>query len=401
MTNALLLSAVVLAVAPVATPTFVMSSAGSKSPSAPGMLLRYSGTTAELLGTDGTNRVADVYAIRQAGKSLPAYPNGPMLITATGDRILGRFAGGEAERIQFRPTLIENGVDPIWNVSFATISVLWLTTPPADTPFDPAKYAWRGDERRDVLLFRNGDTLRGTLESVTRETISFKAVGDAESRRVSPAAIAAVAFNPALARSRKPREVYIHVVLANGTRIDLTNAAADGKGLSGKTLFGAAFQVPLAEVVSLDVRRGKAIDLSDITAKSSQQTDFLGLSWQPGLDRTVQGEPLRLMTSDGEATFDKGLGTRPRSRITYALDGKYRRFESLVGLDAASRGGSAIVRVMVDDKERGEAITLLPGRSRVMAVDLSGAKELTLAIDFGTTGGVQANVNWGDARLVE
>ena len=34
-------------------------------------------------------------------------------------------------------------------------------------------------------------------------------------------------------------------------------------------------------------------------------------------------------------------------------------------------------------------------------VDVSGANELTLEVDFGPTGGVQADVNWADARLIK
>jgi hypothetical protein len=34
-------------------------------------------------------------------------------------------------------------------------------------------------------------------------------------------------------------------------------------------------------------------------------------------------------------------------------------------------------------------------------VDVTGAKELVLEVDFGPTGSVEAAVNWGDARLIE
>ena len=45
----------------------------------------------------------------------------------------------------------------------------------------------------------------------------------------------------------------------------------------------------------------------------------------------------------------------------------------------------------------------LTGRDRPLRVRLpvSQARELTLAVDFGSTGDVQGHVNWADARLIK
>jgi hypothetical protein len=104
-------------------------------------------------------------------------------------------------------------------------------------------------------------------------------------------------------------------------------------------------------------------------------------------------------------TFDKGLGTHPRTTLTYALDGKFKRFEAVVGLDPATgRRGVVDVRVRVDDKEVTPAGLIgltAAARGRPVRVDLTGAKRLTLVVDFGPAGDVQADVNWADARVVE
>ena len=63
---------------------------------------------------------------------------------------------------------------------------------------------------------------------------------------------------------------------------------------------------------------------------------------------------------------------------------------------------AAKIRILVDGKELPlpELKSLASGPALAGKVDVRGAKELTLVVDFGPTGDVQADVNWGDARLI-
>ena len=172
----------------------------------------------------------------------------------------------------------------------------------------------------------------------------------------------------------------------------------------GTAVFGGAVEIPLAELLSLDVLQGKAVYLSDLKPKRAEQAGFLGPAWPWAADRDARGGPLRLLTPAGESTFDKGLGTHPRTTLSYDLGGKFRRFEALVGLDPATgRHGRADVRVRLDGKGQDLPAlrSLAAGVAVPLRIDVTGAKELALAIDFGPAGDVQADVNWGDARLVE
>src|SRR5436305_8420325 len=93
------------------------------------------------------------------------------------------------------------------------------------------------------------------------------------------------------------------------------------------------------------------------------------------------------------------------SRVTYAVPAGCRRFAALVGLDDhTGRRGSVRVRVLVDGKERELGLKgELTHRNGPLAVrvDVEGAKELTLAVDFGAGGDIGDHVNWVDARLVK
>lgn len=128
---------------------------------------------------------------------------------------------------------------------------------------------------------------------------------------------------------------------------------------------------------------------------------MLGFSWPLAIDGSVAGKDLRV----GPSVYLRGLGMHPHSRVTFALEGKYRRFEALVGLDPRTgRQGSARIRVLADGKpldlggsgelsERQPALTI--------QVPIEAVKELTLETDFGARGDVQAHVNWVEARVVK
>jgi hypothetical protein len=380
----MLLLAVILA-----APPAEFAVAGADSPRTTGLLRKFDADgTAELEADGRVISVKDVVSIRRTGVAIPASPRGPVLITSTTDRIRlqktdGKvILGGSDQSLRVRPSFI----DADWDVPVAFASLLWLEKPPADTPFDPARYSWLPANRnRDILRLRNGDLASGTLAAFTDDGDIKLKPESGDERLVASASLSAIAFNPTLSRGRRVKGPYARVVLGDGTRLGLVQASSDGITLKGKTLFGQAVEIAIGDVSSLDVIQGKATFLADLMPKKVEQTAFLRTTWNWQPNRTVRGEPLRI----GDSTFDRGLGTHPRTVLTYDLGGKYRRFDAVIGADRA------VVKVLVDGKEQP-----LPDLLNV-SVNLAGAKELTLVTDFGPTGDVQADVNWGDARLVE
>lgn len=387
-------------------PTFAVVGAGDKRPV--GQLVKLSQDfVASVVGRDGQSTVNDILSLRRTDIPVPSFPTGPHLITAGGDRIAGSLVGGDAQSLRFRPSGILMKSDQAWRVPLSAAAALWLKTTPADTPVDVTQYDWLTDVRnRDVLRFRNGDLARGTLDGMVpdaaKPTFSFRSEqGQHQSIRADELAV--VVFNPTLARFRKPKGPYARVVLTDGSRLALIKPAVSSGLISGETLFGESIVVPLAHLVSLDVVQGKAVYLSDVKPEKVEQGGFVGLAWPWVADRTVRGTVLRLSTGAGESTFDKGLGTHPRTLLSYDLAGKYRRFEALVGLDPASGGrGRATVRVLVDGKDQTlpELAKLTSDTAVSVRVDVRGANELVLVVDYGPAGGVLADVNWVDARLV-
>jgi hypothetical protein len=382
--------------------------AGTDAERATGRIVKIAADGGVELATDDKSIVVrDAISIRKANTPIPPLPRGPVLLTSTGDRILLQktedklLLGGTDQSLHIRPAFISTE----WDVPVSYALLAWQTKPPAETPFDPTRYSWLPAERnRDIVRLRNGDLASGTFLGFTEDgALKFKPeTGD--QRSIAANQFSALAFNPTLSRGRKVKGPYARLVLRDGTRLGVVQFTAGDAVLKGKTLFGQAVEVPLSELVALDVIQGKATDLADVKPKKVEQAAFLGTAWPWAANRTVRGEPLRLLDASGESTFDRGLGTHPRTILTYDLSGKFKRFEALVGLDAATgERGRAVVKVLVDGKEQPlpELAKLAAGPAVPLSVSIAGAKELTLIVDFGPDGDVQADVNWGDARLVE
>lgn len=340
----------------------------------------------------------NLIAIKRTGLPLPPFPRDEHAVLANGDRIRGTVQGGDSKAILFHPAWQAQA--EVWNLPLGVLAALWLRPPPADMPFDPIAYPWAdAPKRRDAAWLRNGDVVRGTIEGFANDPPGLRLRSN-EVTTLRLDQLAAVAFDPSLARVRKPKGPYYRVTLNDGSRITLGTASIKDGKLSGLALAGPSLSVPIGSVLVLDVVQGKAIDLSDLKPKRSEVQPYQGVTWPWAADRSIRGNPLQL----GSETYVKGLGTHSKTTLVYDLAGKYRRFESKVGLDPASgRRGSVDVRILVDGKEVPLpdliGLTFGKGPQRVV-VDLKGANELTLLVDYGPAGDVQDDVNWAEPRLI-
>lgn len=346
--------------------------------------------------------LANLVTVRREAP-LPAWPRAAGAILVNGDRIPGELLLGDDAAVILKCGLNPKGL----RVPLSAIRALWLTPVPADTPDFPDRYSWLDANRKtDVVLLRNGDTVVGDIEAFTAEgKLRIKKTADGASATLEPSAMAAVAFNPSLGAIRKVKGPYARLVLSDGTRVSLANVTADAATLKGAALFGTAIEVAVRDLVSLDVQGGKATNLADLKPKKESVEPYNDLAWPWQANRTVKHRPIQLSNKLGVSTFEGGLGTHPKTTLTYSLDGKYRTFTALVGLDAdTGRRGQAKVSILVDGKLQSipelEKLSAATGAFAVN-VSLAKAKELTLVVDFGPNGDVQADVNWADAKLIE
>jgi hypothetical protein len=353
------------------------------------------------LGKDWSVAVNDIgheiIALHRIGLPLPPYPTKSLIFFLNGDCIPIERLTLAGEQLVLKPLL---GDSKEWRVSLEAVSMIWFTTPDAQTQPDRLRRTIAGGKRtRDHVLLRNGDTLEGTLAAMDNKTVRLE--DGKKTTDVKLDKVAAIALSSELAAPRLPRNAYGRLVLANGCRLSLTSVSCDGKVLSGTTLFGSEVHIPLQQVIALYVLQGRAVYLSDLKPAQTEQVPYLDVSLPPVRDGSVKGRDLRLAGS----IYEKGLGMHSTCRMTYDLGGEYTRFEALVGLDdLTGREGSTGIEVLVDGKPQKLALegnlTHRQGPVRIR-VDVRRAKQLTLGVMFGERGDVQDDVDWADARLVK
>src|SRR5207253_11457999 len=115
--------------------------------------------------------------------------------------------------------------------------------------------------KRDLVLLTNGDRIEGLVESWDETAKELKVHGQPN---IAPSKLAAIAFSTELDDSERMTKPYMKVVVAQGSRLSLTDVACDGNRLTGKTLFGVEVRIPIEEVVELTLLQGPAVYLSDL-----------------------------------------------------------------------------------------------------------------------------------------
>jgi NPCBM/NEW2 domain len=357
------------------------------------------------VATDGSITLADGrkisagdwYSLRKG--LLPPWPRTPHVELTNGDRIAGTVVDSDDDALRFRHP--GGTTPPTIRLPLSALRVLWLTYRPGDAA-DPDWLA--GPRKLDVLQARNGDIVRGAIAAIDAAKNALRYQLNGKDHQLELSKLFAIGFNTDLARLRRPKGPYYRLTLVDGSRLSVISVAFDGQIWTAVTPFKDTVRIGADQLVSVDVEQGKASYLSDLKPAKYQYQPFDKDDYSWVADRAVTGRPMVVKTSGGESTFDRGIGLHAGCSLTYSLAGKYRRFEALAAMDAASGvRGDAVLAIMIDGKE-----LPLPGGGRLtyahgplpLRIDVSGAKELTIVLRRGSAGNVQDHVDLAEARLV-
>jgi NPCBM/NEW2 domain len=350
------------------------------------------------LANDKVAAAGDWYSLRRIDTALPPFPKGAHAEFNNGDRVRGTVAGADGDVV--RLNLSWPGTpDQVLRFPLSSLRAVWFRSRPDEN--DPP---WLSAPRkRDAILSRNGDLTFGAFTGIDASKSQLRYEVDGKAREMSLSKLAAVGFNPDLARVRRPKGPYFRLTLVDGTRLSAVSIAFDGHVWTAETLFKESIKVPADRLISIDVDQGKAVYLSSQKPAKYEYRSFDGEDHSWMADRSVAGQVMRLKTPDGESTFDRGIGLHAECTISYTLGGKYRRFESLAGLDARSGlRGDAELAISVDGKtiELPKSGRLTQSGPLAIQVDVTGAKELTITVRKGNGGIVQDHVDLAEARLI-
>ena len=196
----------------------------------------------------------------------------------------------------------------------------------------------------------------------------------------------------------------LHVVarLADGSAVTLTkDFHVAGGQLRGRTPGGVAVRVEIARVHALGFQGGSFVHVSDLPARDVKREPFFALPEGPvadamldfvcpvRIDESPDGRPITL----NKRMYFKGIGVRPRTELTYSLEGKgFKTFRALCGIDDEVLGpgygrgagtGSVVFIVQVDGRTVFSSEPVEGGKTPVpVAVPVAGAKTLTLIVSL-------------------
>ena len=324
-------------------------------------------------------------------------PGGPIhLELVGGDSLFGTVAGENEMGVDFQTASFGRMVIPL-----ERIRLLERPTAMAELQEKPLLAPSGG---KDVVFRRlkdNVDRVQGTVDLVRPGGVVLASnLGDLD---FDFDQLVAVAF-------AAPDTVHpipgLHAI-AQGTDGGRLTGTLTGNGpgkLVLKTPHG--FEVALAgnHVQSIYFRGGDLVYVSDLDpVRVEERSYFPGRVWKHRRDRTVTGHPLTLNGVD----YPKGLGVHAFSALTYRLDGRYSRFQSLIGIDdevrTLSARGAVVFRVLLDNKEAFKSPILrgMEPPHRIQDLDVTGVKEMTLEVDFGDDSHAGDRADWAMAILVK
>lgn len=254
--------------------------------------------------------------------------------------------------------------------------------------------------REDALVVRTpaGEwvAIRGILGSLAQGRAIFTYEG-AEASMKDDTIAAVVLAGPGLAGA--PPQTGGQVTGAGGSRIAFRTLRLDaGRFVVDGASLGV-LRLGRQSVSEIRFRREDRVFLSDLTPASVSETPFFDdvFTWQR--DRSVSGHALSL----NGAAYEKGLGLHARCRLVFNLQGAYRRFSGVAGIDDELRSGRAVLSVVGDGKVLVDRLLLDRTRpARKLDLDLRGLRALTILVDFAKDSfGSGARVNLCDAALTK
>jgi hypothetical protein len=350
-----------------------------------------------VFAVDGARRSVPVEQLVQLRRALPdaavQSASSSFFLLTGGNRLGGKLVKATEDALTVESSLFGSIEIPLEVVRAIVLLV----------PNDPAarhqmvQRLTAHDEPNDLVLLENGDTFLGTFLQMDDAHLMLET--SAGELSIARDTVAAIAMNPQLVARPVLDGLRGVVQLQQGSRLTVRLPEFHDGRFELQTAFGTALTIDAAQLLSLQVLGGKVQYLSDLEPAGYHHTPFLGLSWPWMRDRSVGGRTLRM----GGRPFAKGLGVHSRSELTYDLAGEYRRFDATIGIDdETQRAGSVIFRVLVDGQERWASPVVRgadPPRE-LDPIDLIGAKQLTLVVEFADRGDVQDHADWGDARII-
>jgi hypothetical protein len=194
----------------------------------------------------------------------------------------------------------------------------------------------------------------------------------------------------------RPAICKVHDVDRNVYLVAKVELNATGNQLMFESVSGIQFGYALSRIARLDYSNDKVAFLSDLKPAELIEKSRQGRKEVLRLDKNLENGTLEL---EGQ-TYAKGLAMHAYTELVYDLDGKYAKFEAVLGMDDQVPGdGKPIVKIEADGKELFAGTVNRRDKRKILSCDVKGARRLRIVVsqdglfDFG------AHVDLANAKL--
>ncbi|HEB52905.1 MAG TPA: hypothetical protein ENI87_06595 [bacterium] len=358
--------------------------------------------TATLVGAAGTTTIdiAELQSFQRAGSTLRNVQTEDRVWLRSGlelpaSKLSGRPAeAGKPARLVVR---LPSGIDvelPIATLRAIRHGGLMRPQPrlfAADLAEPPAN---------DDLIYvvKDGTAQRSSVAVLgfTEQHVDFLLRGDEYEFELDGLAAVVFGANTGFAPDRQPRPRTVFV-LTTGERLE-GKLVSLGERAVCRLDEGTTVQIPLRSLHRLEVSSDRLVWLSELQP-DVEQTPAFDRVWPWQVDRSVAGPGFEL----GGRHFDRGIGMVPRTRLTYALDGRFDVFEAVIGID--DRGGPqahAVFRVYADGRQVYQSEPKTLGMEpEPLRINLGKCRQLAIEVDFGKNYDLGDFCAFADARVVQ
>ncbi len=165
-----------------------------------------------------------------------------------------------------------------------------------------------------------------------------------------------------------------------------------------ETLWKQPVELPRGKLAKFSIQNGRVLSLLKMPPSRVEQVGYLDLVRPYQVNKSFSGTPLQI----GDVKYSVGLCTHSQTLLEYHLNGGFTRFRSEIGLQVNDGDqGHVVVRVLIDGQIKYEETAAGGQPSKVVTVDLVGAKTLQLEVDFGEGFDVADHLVWGDPTLLK
>lgn len=186
----------------------------------------------------------------------------------------------------------------------------------------------------------------------------------------------------------------------NTDSILASSATLNGETLAVTTPAGAKFEFALPQLTRLDYSKGKLAFLSDLEPSRVVQTSTEDRVDVFRRDRNLDDSgPLRIKG----VTYAKGLAIHAYAELEYDLNGEYREFKAVAGIDDAVGGieGPTILRIEGDGKELLKLTLTRKDKIRAypIALNIKDVNKLRIIVSSGDLLDLGKHLDLADAQV--